>query len=466
MVKATAVRDGDGARLAVNVIEDVTEVKRAELAQRFLAEAGAVLASSLDYEQTLAAGRRAGGPAARRLVRGEHARRRRLLRSVAVAHADPAKVALRARATSERYPTPRRRARPAPPQVLRDGALAGRQRRSPTSCSTQPIARRRAARAARAALGMRAVMIVPMVAGGRAIGVITLRQRRVRPRVHRTPTSSSPRSSAAAPAPRSRTRACTRERSHIAAHAAARPAAGRAAARSPACGSPRCTARRARRTSSAATSTTRSRPTRGWMLLVGDVTGRGAEAAALTGQARHTLRTAGMLLGDPRRALEQLNRALAERRELTPCTVAIVHSSSRRGPCERRRLRRPSAAAARSATARSRAVGRFGPMLGAWADSGWQRASASTLEPGDVLVLYTDGVTDAARRGRALRRGAPARDAARARPTPSDAVARIDARAERVRGRRAGRRHRGARRRIHGRPRPGRLGRRGARRPR
>ena len=37
----------------------------------------------------------------------------------------------------------------------------------------------------------------------------------------------------------------------------------------------------------------------GWMLLVGDVTGRGAEAAALTGQARHTLRTAGMLLGDP-----------------------------------------------------------------------------------------------------------------------------------------------------------------------
>ena len=41
-------------RLAVNVIEDVTDVKRAEHAQRFLAQAGAVLASSLDYEQTLA----------------------------------------------------------------------------------------------------------------------------------------------------------------------------------------------------------------------------------------------------------------------------------------------------------------------------------------------------------------------------------------------------------------------------
>ena len=35
------------------MIEDITEVKRAEHAQRFLAQAGALLASSLDYEQTL-----------------------------------------------------------------------------------------------------------------------------------------------------------------------------------------------------------------------------------------------------------------------------------------------------------------------------------------------------------------------------------------------------------------------------
>src|SRR4029079_14769552 len=62
----------------------------------------------------------------------------------------------------------------------------------------------------------------------------------------------------------------------------------------------------------------------GWMLLVGDVTGRGAEAAALTGQARHTLRTAGMLLGDPVAAFDQLNQALANRAELTPCTVALI----------------------------------------------------------------------------------------------------------------------------------------------
>ena len=40
-----------------------------------------------------------------------------------------------------------------------------------------------------------------------------------------------------------------------------------------------------------------------------------------------------------------------------------------------------------------RAVGHFGPMLGAWPDSRWRTESVA-LERGDVLVLYTDGVTD------------------------------------------------------------------------
>ena len=77
------------------------------------------------------------------------------------------------------------------------------------------------------------------------------------------------------------------------------------------------------------------------MLLVGDVTGRGAEAAALTGQARHTLRTAGMLLGDPGAALEQLNQALARR-----ARADAVHGRAR--PCRRRGPRTCSAPATRS----------------------------------------------------------------------------------------------------------------------
>ena len=54
-VKATAVRDHDGGvRLAINVMEDITELKRSEQTQRFLAEASRRLAGSLDYERTIA----------------------------------------------------------------------------------------------------------------------------------------------------------------------------------------------------------------------------------------------------------------------------------------------------------------------------------------------------------------------------------------------------------------------------
>ncbi len=127
------------------------------------------------------------------------------------------------------------------------------------------------------------------------------------------------------------------------------------------------------------------------MLLVGDVTGRGAEAAALTGQARHTLRTAGTLLDDPEAVLDQLNQALAQRRELTPCTVALVHLAPDTRTATVLCAGHPQPMLVRDG--RVRAVGHFGPVLGAWADSRW-RADRIDLEPGDVLVLYTDGVTD------------------------------------------------------------------------
>ena len=128
----------------------------------------------------------------------------------------------------------------------------------------------------------------------------------------------------------------------------------------------------------------------GWMLLVGDVTGRGAEAAALTGQARHTLRTAGALLGDPDAALEQLNRALAQRTELTPCTVALVQLAPDLATANVRCAGHPQPLLVRDGEPRP--VGHFGPMLGAWPDSHW-RAERVALRPGDVLVLYSDGVT-------------------------------------------------------------------------
>ena len=55
IVRASPVTDpaDDSVRFAVNVFENITEVKRAERAERLLAEASRVLATSLDYAQTL-----------------------------------------------------------------------------------------------------------------------------------------------------------------------------------------------------------------------------------------------------------------------------------------------------------------------------------------------------------------------------------------------------------------------------
>src|SRR4051812_40274687 len=107
---------------------------------------------------------------------------------------------------------------------------------------------------------------------------------------------------------------------------------------------------------------------RGWMLLVGDVTGRGADAAAQTGQARHTLRTAGRLLGDPTRALAQLNRELSDRRRLTPCTVAIVHVTAE--TIEVVCAGHPQPLLIRDGEPRP--LGVYGAMVGAWPDAGWR----------------------------------------------------------------------------------------------
>ena len=89
-MKARPLRaPGGGVTQAINVIEDITDLKQAEETQRLLAEAGRVLAGSLDYEETL---RRVAWLAVPELadwcmvdVVGENG-----LERVAVAHADPA----------------------------------------------------------------------------------------------------------------------------------------------------------------------------------------------------------------------------------------------------------------------------------------------------------------------------------------------------------------------------------------
>ena len=163
----------------------------------------------------------------------------------------------------------------------------------------------------------------------------------------------------------------------------------------------------------------------GWMIVVGDVAGRGAEAAALTSLSRYTFRTAGKLLGDPIATLGQLNAALRERPGLSLVSVCclLLRVADGYAHADLVLAGHPPAYHLRRGSARP--VGVFAPFLGAYEHGGWE-ATTIRLEPRDQLILYTDGVIDTV--GQAERFGEE-RLAETLRPAAgaADAVRRIEA---------------------------------------
>ncbi len=138
-----------------------------------------------------------------------------------------------------------------------------------------------------------------------------------------------------------------------------------------------------------------------WMIVMGDVTGKGPEAASITALARYTMRTAALYERDPSRVLERLNHALlhdAEQRRL--CTAVVVrvvpHADEPGGP----QAHITVATAGHPLPMRVRPDGRLdeigapGTLLGAFEPGHWSDVDAR-LMPGEAIVLYTDGVTDA-----------------------------------------------------------------------
>jgi PAS domain S-box-containing protein len=134
-----------------------------------------------------------------------------------------------------------------------------------------------------------------------------------------------------------------------------------------------------------------------WMLVVGDVVGRGAAAASLTALARHTIRTAGSLTRDPEKALRMLHEALVERPDQALCTVAIAllpDDPTEPDPVQVRLVCAGHPLPFRLRSRETEEVGRPGPLLGAFPEPSWE-ISEVELDAGDQLAIYTDGVTEA-----------------------------------------------------------------------
>jgi hypothetical protein len=138
----------------------------------------------------------------------------------------------------------------------------------------------------------------------------------------------------------------------------------------------------------------------GWTALIGDVQGKGPDAAAVTAMARHTMRAAAVYESRPSGVLTTMHAALREQRADRFCTVAYAHLrvGAHRIDLELACGGHPLPLVVHR-DGRVEPVGRLGTLLGS--DIEPQLTDVGVrLETGDVLVLYTDGVTEVRRRRR------------------------------------------------------------------
>ena len=138
----------------------------------------------------------------------------------------------------------------------------------------------------------------------------------------------------------------------------------------------------------------------GWAVVLGDVSGRGAAAAALTAEARHTIRTAGVLSSDPCAGLYLLDENLRGRDDAALCSVVLlVLTGEEGGPSEVSvYLAGHPHPILLPGDGEAEPVGDPGPMLGIVDEPRWDPVTVS-LAPGAQLVLYTDGVIEARAQG-------------------------------------------------------------------
>jgi PAS domain S-box-containing protein len=399
LISCTPVRSSDGTVLGVSsVVIDVTErralLERERAARRsasFLARASELLESSLDFETTLRNVAQIVVPGivdwcAIHVVDevGE-------IKPVAVAHADPAKERF-AWELGERYP-PRPDAPNGVPNVIRTGS---------TEVVTDVTDEMLEAGAEDAehleiirGLGLRAGIIAPLRARGRTLGAITFVVAESNRRLTREDVDLVEELARRAGLSVDNARLYT-ERSAIAHTLQAELLPSRLPDIPGVSLAVRYRAAGELNEVGGDFYDVFERRDGGWAFEIGDVSGKGAEAAAVTALARHTVRTASLQPASPKSLLETLNDALLVQRAGSEfCTVCLARLSLEPG------LRRltvalgghPPALVLR-ADGSVEPIGEPGTLLGVFADPDLREVDVD-LEPGDTVLLYTDGVTEA-----------------------------------------------------------------------
>ncbi len=396
LVKTRALHDGDGELLGeMTVIEDITAVKTAEIRTTALAESGRILASSLDYEQTLRNVVEIAVPALADYCSIDLLGNRGVLRRVAAAHRDPERRQLAAELGS-----------------LRDVSLdPGHPVRRILSTGTSQLYRVVEDELIVAAahdehhvellrkLEALSIVIVPLRVAARAIGVLTLATDVSGRRLDRDDLELAEqlgrRAAVAVDNSRLHTTlmevAETLQQGLLPGPVPEIPGWQIATLYRP-------------------TETELGVDVGGdfyelieqdgrWFVIVGDVTGKGVEAASVTALMRHGARVACRAEPSPAAILDRLDEALAQQPTRAMATAICLKLDGQRVTVSS--AGHPPAIIVSTDGGLAEAP-RAEPMLGAFRVPP-RHEEELAVSPGDLLIAYTDGVIDA--RGRTDRFG-------------------------------------------------------------
>lgn len=392
LIKSTPIHDNPGRpAMSITILEDVTESKRQERSQRLLAEAGQLLSSSMDYEATLRSLAEIAVPDFADWCAVEVVEPGGGVRRVGLAASDPSKLPL-ARHLRERYP-PHTTASHGVHRVLRTGE----------SMLIKEVDSELLARVASdrehlrllTDLGMASVIVAPLTRRGGAVGAVSFLNGRSSRRFDEGDLAVAQELAARMATALENARLYS-ERSHIARalqESLLPPALPEVAGLD--------VAARFRAAGEAV-------EVGGdfydlfdigdgcWGVMMGDVCGKGPGAAAVTALARYTLRAAAMRESRPSAVLATLNEAmLRQRHDDQFCTVAF---GSFVAVGDNLRLTLSSGGhplpLLLRADGRVHGVGRTGTLLGVVDDPELSDDSVE-LAPGDAVIFYTDGVTEA-----------------------------------------------------------------------
>jgi serine phosphatase RsbU (regulator of sigma subunit) len=128
----------------------------------------------------------------------------------------------------------------------------------------------------------------------------------------------------------------------------------------------------------------------GWLVIIGDVTGKGVEAATLTSLLRHGARFIGQSDARPAEILKRLDLALKQRSILSLCTTLCVRLTPEHVVLSSAGHPMPMLVGPDGSV---REIGEPGRLLGLANPYEWKDQTIA-VQTGETIVLYTDGVTD------------------------------------------------------------------------